>query len=232
MKKLKKFTALFLLGITIFGCSSNPATDPAGPLFTNSNTSFQVFGQNLAARGLKTKYNYNDYEVQQYSFKMSTNGTIYSIGFQSLPSVSTKAYTIEILSGTTVLRTITDAFQPQTSFAYDTEYVPQSYYSVTPLPVIGGQVYTIRRTFHYRDCNLLNPPSPLFPLYLWNVGDTSNAGGFVSSSSAPISFPITVGNLQITGSYSYFTDPLLVTTPPNTNTDVYIPYIDFAFTPD
>ena len=132
---LKKITALFLLGISIVGCTSQQASTV--PLFTNTNTSFQQLENNLTAPTGGYNKTTNDYEEQSYDFEMSTNGTIYSFGYASQQLVANKNYKIELLNASgTVISTATTTFLST-----------GSYYTLpTPITILANTKYTLRRT--------------------------------------------------------------------------------------
>lgn len=137
-----------------------------------------------------------DAETHTYSFEVSSPKTICMIGYQSLPSFNQTPYLIEVYDSTsnTLLYNGNHIFSPNST----------SYYSITPIALVVGHSYTIRR---------------IQTNWAGNIGNT--IGRVVHSSTASITLPATFGDLTITGSSFYGTGG------PHYNWGV--PYIDIVF---
>ncbi|MBC5837538.1 hypothetical protein [Flavobacterium muglaense] len=216
---LKKISAIFILGITIVGCDlNNPGATV--PLFTNTNTSYQQLKNNLTASTGGYETTTNDFEEQSYTFKMATNGTIYSFGYSSQTAVANKNYKIELLDASaTVLASAITTFLPN-----------GSYYTLpTPVFILANTPYTLRRTFYLTDATLLNPvPSFGDP---HNFMDIIGPGLRNSVPGSSLNLPITVGNMTITGTLSQQVSTAALLGGSYIQTNKFIPAIDFAFTP-
>ena len=181
------FTSYVMLQST--GCS--PAT-PTIPCNT-ANTPFHQFYNSLTSNGL-FEANSMDVLTHEYSFKVPFNTTICKVGYQGNPGLSPSSYTIEIVNGSTVLYTGTHVFATGST----------DYQAITPVNLVPGQTYTIRRSVTNTTTSLANL-----------VGRMVYAGG------GSMSFPITIGQLTITGTNFYGKGGPL----PN----VGIPFIDIVF---
>ncbi len=199
--QIEKIWLLSLLGLFIMGCSTpaGPATIP--PITTAAcssiNTSFQQLYSNvLTLPGYTNSVTY-DTEVHEYQFKMNTNINICSIGYQSQPAIASVPYKIEILNSANVV-----IYSGNLIFSsVTTSYVP-----ITPVPIVAGQIYTMRRTITLVAAG----------------GNFSNIiGRLVSQPGALTTFPQTFGAMTITGANFYQNGGPLV--------NRGIPFIDFSY---
>ncbi|MBC5834890.1 hypothetical protein G6N05_10595 [Flavobacterium sp. F372] len=133
-----------------------------------------------------------DLVTHSYTFEVSSNKTICSIGYKSLPTFNTTPYAMEIYDNTasTVLYSGSHTFSSTAT----------SYVAITPIQVVVGHSYTIKRI-------------------QTNWG--SNIGNTIGRLVRNLNFPVTFGNLKITGSSFYGTGVPL--------NDWAIPYIDIVF---
>jgi hypothetical protein len=137
-----------------------------------------------------------DSEIHSYTFEVSTPKTICSIGYQSQPALATVPYVIEI--------SINGATTPVFSANFTFSSVATSYQVLsTPLLVTPGNSYTIRR----------------IQTSYTNIGDI--IGRVLRPGGTAFSFPITQGDLRITGTSLY--------QHANTANNVFIPFIDIVF---
>jgi hypothetical protein len=218
---LRKISALVVLVISVVSCNpSDPAVVASvpPPLFTNSNTSMQQLYNQLASATGGYYKSYNDYEEQSYDFEMSTNGTIYSFGYSSQPLVANKNYKIELLNASgAVISAVTTTF-----------LTTGSYYTLpTPVAILANTKYTFRRTFYITDAT---------PVTATTGGFSDIIGPGLKRNGLPLlTLPAVVGNMKITGTScrqvtSTSTPPIYSSTALLFNT--FIPFIDFAFTPN
>ncbi|MES2396495.1 MAG: hypothetical protein V4549_10855 [Bacteroidota bacterium] len=161
-----------------------------------SNSVFNQLYTNLVSISPNQNSITMDLETHTYSFEVSSAKTICMIGYQSLPSFSQTPYLIEVFDSTsnTLLYNGNHIFSPNST----------SYYSITPIALVVGHSYTIRR---------------IQTNWAGNIGNT--IGRLVHSSAGNIAFPVTFGDLKITGSSSYGTGG------PHYNWG--LPYIDIVF---
>lgn len=188
------------------------------PLFTNTNTSMQqLYNQLASATGGYYKTTF-DYEEQSFDFEMSTSGTIYSFGYSSQPLVANKNYKIELLNASGVV----------ISTATTTFLTTGSYYTLpTPVAILANTKYTLRRTFYLADATLIMPAPALGDPH--NFNDVIGPG-LMKTGFSIITFPVTVGNMKITGASGRQVSALAHGPTPLT-LNLFIPFIDFAFTP-
>lgn len=162
----------------------------------SSNTTFNQLYINL----VNTTPNFDevtiDLETHSYTFEVLSNKTICSIGYQSLPTFNTTPYLMEIYDNTTS----TLLYSGSHTFSS----TATSYVSITPIQVVVGHSYTIKR---------------IQTNWGTNIGNT--IGRRVGNTNVNLSFPITLGDLKITGSSFYGTGG------PTDNWA--LPYIDIVF---
>lgn len=197
-KNFAKMTLLF--SIFLFGCSSD---DPAPPPPANCNTTNTPFQQHfigtLATDPLYSDNVTMDLLTHEYTFKMNSNETICSVGYQgnAVLYANNIPYLIEIVdvSTNTVIYSGNHVFNDAAI-----EYV-----SITPTNIVANQDYTIRRT-------VTN--------YLGNIGNTIGRILRFNGQSNSFSNP-NIAGMSITASNFYGTG--------GPATDFGIPYIDIAF---
>ena len=200
---LKKIALLFLFGSLILSCT--PATSPSNPppsvlACSSVNTSFQQLYANVLTIPGYSNFVSIDTEVHEYQFKMSTNISICSIGYQSQTAIASVPYKMEILDASNAV-----LYSGNLVFSSGaTSYVP-----ITPVPIVAGQIYTMRRTM------LLSSASG-------NFGNI--IGRLVDVPGAVVSFPQTFGPLTIIS--SNFNQ---LVAPGNALPNRGIPFIDFSY---
>lgn len=195
-----KLTSLLICLIIPIIISCNDEDDSIvnkAPQCDSSNTTFNQLYNNLVAISPNQDITTMDLETHSYTFEVLTNKTICSIGYQSLPTFNTTPYVMEIYDNTTstVLYSGSHTFSSTAT----------SYVSITPIQVVVGHSYTVKRI----QTN-------------WGSDISNTIGRLVEDSTgANLIFPATLGNLKITGSSFYSSgDP----------TDNWaIPYIDIVF---
>ena len=200
---VKKIALLFLFGALILSCT--PATSPANPppstlACSSANTSFQqLYANMLTIPNYLNAVSY-DTEVHEYQFKMNANVSICSIGYQSQTAIASVPYKMEILDASNVV-----LYSGNLIFSSaTTSYVP-----ITPVPIVAGQIYTMRRTM---------------PLAAAGGNFGNVIGRLVILPGALTSFPQTFGAMTITGSSFY---QQVASGSPLTNRGV--PFIDFSY---
>lgn len=166
------------------------------PQCDSSNTTFNQLYNNLVATSPNQNLTTMDLETHSYTFEVLSNKTICSVGYQSLPTFNTTPYLIEIYDNTSS----TLVYSGSHTFSS----AATSYVSITPIPVTVGHSYTIKRI----QTN-------------WGSDITNTIGRLVVDYGANLSFPVTFGDLKITGSSFYGTGG------PADNWA--IPYIDIVF---
>ena len=199
----KKTIFLFLFGLLIVSCT--PATSPSNPppstlACSSANTSFQqLYANVLTIPGYSNAVSY-DTEVHEYQFKMNANVSICSIGYQSQTAIASVPYKMEILDASNLV-----LYSGNLVFSSGST----SYVSITPVPIVAGQIYTMRRTM-------------LLSAAAGNFGNI--IGRLVNLPGALTSFPQTFGAMTITSASFY---QQAASGSPLTNRG--IPYIDFSY---
>jgi hypothetical protein len=198
-KSKVSLTLIVFAIISMFSIGCTPTTPPT-PACSTINTLFhQIYTATAAISGNVDVVTY-DSEVHEYSFTLSANKTVCSVGYQSQPAIATAAipYTIVLKDNTTstTVFTISNTFSSTTT----------SYVSIASTPtLIAGHSYTLKR---------------ILTSYAGNIGNT--IGRMVkSSSTSSITFPYSVGVMTITGSNFYQNA--------GTATNLGIPFIDIVF---
>lgn len=175
----KNIVTLFFLGLIISSCSTGTTPVPVPPC-SSTNTIFnQLYANVVTLPGHQNNITF-DTEIHEYTFTLSQNKTICSIGYQSQLAIAAVPYKMEIVDNNTniVIYTGNHVFSSANT----------SYVSITPTPIIANQSYTIRRT-----------------MLLANAGNNfSNIiGRVVHQPGALVSFPQTFGIMTITGANFY-----------------------------
>lgn len=193
--KFKLVCLLICLMTPIFiGCDKDEETIVNNSLqCDSSNTTFNQLYNNLANTSPNQDQTTMDLETHTYTFEVLADKTICKIGYQSLPTFNSTPYLIEIYDNTSssLLYSGSNTFSSTST----------SYVSITPIQIVVGHSYTIKRI----QTN-------------WNGKIGNTIGRLVSGS---LSFPVTFGDLKITGSSFYGTGG------PADNWG--IPYIDIVF---
>ena len=189
---MKKIIKIVTLLLVLNGCSSENKS------VNSCNETNSTFNQ-LYNSVVLTHFDGFGYarEVHSYNFEVLSNKTICKIGYQSRASMSTVPYLIEIIDNTsnTTLYSENNIFSSTST----------SYIAITPILLTVGHSYTIKRI-------QVNWGS--------NFGDPE--GRVVSDAVGDINFPITYGELRITGGASYdLNNPV--------QDNQKIPYIDLVF---
>lgn len=179
----KKFLNLFgialisLMSLLNSGCGSS-STDPT-PCST-TGTYFQAIYSNTTAAAGNTDMVTYDSEIHEYSFRLSSNKTVCSVGYQSQPAIASLPYTIELRDSTSH----TTVFSISSTFSSSAT----SYVSVPSNPVLTtGHVYTLKRIITSYGGLITN-----------TVGRMA-----ISTSFTPISFPYSSGDMSIISSKYY-----------------------------
>ncbi len=174
----KNIGFLFLFGLTIIGCSP-PAPPMPPPPCSTVNTTFSQLYNNVVALPGHQNTNTFDTEIHEYTFTLSQNKTICSIGYQSQPAIAATPYLMEIID-------------PSNNIIYSGNHVfssaNTSYVSITPTIIIANQPYKIRRT-----------------ILFVNAGNNfaNLIGRVVNQPGAIVSFPQTFGIMTITSANFY-----------------------------
>lgn len=184
MKTIKITLGSLLLAISIVSCTPNPTPTPTPTPLACATTSsdFQsLYSATLASNSVFTNITTMDLVTHEYTFTLSANKNVCSIGYQGNATLFSASipYTIEIYDNTSSSMTYTGNHLFNSAF---TDYV-------TPLStvnLVAGHSYTIRR----KATN-----------YLSNIGNT--IGRIIRFSPALPSYPYTSGVLTITGSNFY-----------------------------
>jgi hypothetical protein len=183
--EIKKLGTLALLAIALASCSpSNPPLPLPPPSACNTvGTDFQnLYAATLSSNALYDNYLTMDLVTHEYTFTVSTNKTVCTLGYQGNATLfaSSIPYTMEIYNNTTS----TMVYSGNIVFnSASTDYQP-----ITPTPLVAGNSYTIRR-------NANN--------YLGNIGNT--IGRICRKNAGPNQYPATNGVLTITTSNFYGT---------------------------
>lgn len=178
--------ALLVVATFIIGPSCGSMTpDPVNPTPTcdNTNTPFkQVYTATATANPTYTDNTTMDLLTHEYTFKVSTNKTICSIGYQGNATLfaNNLPYTIEIVDASnTVIYTGNHLFGSSAT----------SYVSITPTNLVANQSYTIRRII----------PAGGY------LGNLSNTVGRILQFTVNVPYPVTQSGFTITGSNFYGT---------------------------
>lgn len=196
-------TVLLVVATLIIGPSCGSSVpDPVvvTPTCSTTNTLFQqLFTATATANPTFPDQVSIDLLTHEYTFSVSTNKTICSIGYQgnAVLFANSLPYTIEIVDASnTVIYTGNHLFASTAT----------SYVSITPVSLIANQSYTIRRT--------ISPNG-----YMADLANTT--GRLLNFSVTSGAFPATLGGLTITSSNFYGAGGPI----PNAG----IPYIDIVF---
>jgi hypothetical protein len=185
-KFLKIGLPLMLLVIATLAIGSScgsmtPDPTPTPVACSTTGTLFQqLFQQVKTAHPTFPDVTTMDLITHEYTFKVATNKTICSIGYQGNANLyaGSIAYTIEIYNNTT------------SALVYSGNHVFNStaidYKSITGVTLTAGSSYTIRR---------------IASNYLGNIGNT--VGRMLNFNAATGAFPATYGDLTISASNFY-----------------------------
>jgi hypothetical protein len=201
-KILKSFILLFLLGLTIIGCSPS-STAPIPTACSTTGTDFQnIYATTLASNSLYDDYTTMDLVTHEYTFNMFVNKTICSIGYQGNANLFAASipYTIEIEDVTSTPFVV-----------YSGNHVFNSAFTdyVTPtssVSLLAGRTYKIKR---------------IASNYIGNIVNTTGRICRFNSGGLPTATTITGSIMAITASDFYGTGGPI----PNFG----IPYIDISF---
>lgn len=190
----KKIFYSFFILIGLVSCSNDDNTNlQQEAICDTTNTTFDQLYTSLVTSSSNNDETTMDLETHSYNFEVAENKTICQIGYQSLPNFNATPYQIEIFDNTS------------STLIYSDNHIfsstATSYISIIPIQIEAGHSYTIKRI----QTNWNN-----------NLGNT--IGRLVNGN---LSFPITYGELTITGSSFYGTGGPM--------DDWGIPYIDIVF---
>ena len=177
--KIKVNRFLFLvMFFSLLSCAKDDKLKKAPLGCDSSNTVFNQLYTNLTNTSPNQNSITMDCETHSYTFEITSSKTICKIGYQSLASFNQTPYLIELYDSTsnTLLYSGNHTYSSTST----------SYISVTPITLVVGHSYTIRRT----QTN-----------WVGNIGNT--IGRVVYSPTSSITFPVTSGVLKITGSSFY-----------------------------
>ena len=186
------------------GCTPPPPPPPPPAPCVTTGTDFQTLYTNtLALSSAYNNYTTMDLVTHEYTFFISTNKTVCSIGYQGNANLFTASipYTIEIYDNTNSMLVYSGNHVFNSAF---TDYVTPT----APINLTAGNSYTIKR-------KAVN--------YLGNIGNTIGRICRFSNSPAPpvVPYPVNFGIMTITASNFYGTGGPV----PNYG----IPYIDIVF---
>lgn len=171
----RKIGALLFLSMVFIGCSPS---DPAPTATCNTvGTPFQQLATSLMT-STSPIYGTNvsmDLDTHEYTFSLSTNKTVCSIGYQNQGGY-TGQYLMKIMQGTTVLYSGNHSF-----VSSSTVFVP-----ITPVVLTAGVSYKISRT-----------------LLSGTIVNHQLGKALLNATGASIPFPVTNGNMTITSSSCY-----------------------------
>lgn len=159
-----------------------------------TNTDFnQLYGSILAVPG-NTEGISQDFSVHAYTFQVTSAKTICKIGYQNSSPTNTQPYLVELYDSTTntLLYSGNEIFSTGST----------SYISITPVSLVPGKSYTIRRTQNFVTANDV-------------------IGRVILNQNNHIVFPVTFGSLKITSSAFSVT--------PDWSDNMAFPYIDLVF---
>lgn len=162
----------------------------------SSNTLFKQLYTNVTNSQGAADEVFMDLITHEYTFNVTAAATICQVGYQSLPTFNTTPYLIEIFNNSTNQLVYTGSHLFSSTA---TEYV-----AITPTALTAGESYTIRR---------------IQTQWNGNIGNTIGRLAYIQG--VLLNFPITEGNLNITGSSLYGTGGPAV--------NFALPYIDLVF---
>jgi len=177
--KFKIIPLLFcFVSLTFTACNKDEDTNTTNnnPLeCDSSNTTFNQLYNSLVNTAPNQDLTTMDAEIHSYTFEVLSNKTACKIGYQSLPTFNTTPYLIEIFDNTSSTLIYSDS---NTFSSASTSYV-----SITPVQLLVGHSYTIKRI----QTN-------------WN-GNIENVIGRLVNGN--LTFPVTFEDLKIISSSFY-----------------------------
>lgn len=175
----KTLSLLFVTGLLLSSCSNGTNPVPVPPC-TTTNTTFNQLYANVVVLPGHQNTNTFDTEIHEYTFTLSQNKTVCSIGYQSQPATASVPYTMQIIDNNTNT--------PIYSGSHLFSSANTSYVSITPTALVANQSYTIRRT-----------------ILVANAGNNfaNIIGRVVNQPGALVSFPQSFGIMTITGANFY-----------------------------
>lgn len=185
----------FLLVVFFFTSCKKDNVTPRSAC-DSSNTPFKQIYTDLTATQGATDDVTMDLETHEYTFNVTSSATICQLGYQSLPSFNSTPYLIEIFNNTTNQIVYSGS---HTFSSGATEYV-----AITPTALVSGESYTIRRIQTQ-----------------WNGNIVNTIGRLAHIQGGTLSFPLSEGILNITGSSMYGTGGPAI--------DYALPFIDLVF---
>lgn len=197
MKFKLAYLLICVMTLIFIGCNKDDEKIVNAPTqCDSSNTTFNQLYNNLVNTSPYQNQTTMDLETHSYIFEVLSNKTICKIGYQSLPTFNTTPYLIEIYDNTlsSIIYSGSNTFSSTST----------SYISITPIQVLAGHSYTIKRI----QTN-------------WGSNIANTIGRLVADSNVDINFPVMFGDLKITGSSFYGTGG------PADNWA--LPYIDIVF---
>jgi hypothetical protein len=198
----KNIGLVFLLGITMSSCTPTPipTPTPTPAACVTTGTDFQsLYTSTLSSSALYDNYTTMDLVTHEYTFILSANKAICSIGYQGNATLfaSNIPYTIEVYDNTNSVLVYNGNHLFNSA---STDYVTP----VSTVNLIAGNSYSIKRIAYN---------------YLGNIGNT--IGRVCRKNAGPAQFPANFGIMTITSSNFYGAGGPV----PNYG----IPYIDIVF---
>ncbi len=179
MKKIISIAVITLSALFFASCTSSP---PPQPACNTANSPFSQLYASLAANSAYQDISTMDLITHEYTFTLSSNKTICSIGYQSNANISTQPYDIEIAdAANNIVYSGSHVFSSSA-----TQYVTLS----TPVTLSANTSYTIRRYANN---------------YGGNISNTVGRMVKMAGNTGPVTFPVTAGVMTITGSRFYGT---------------------------
>ncbi|TPD65332.1 hypothetical protein [Flavobacterium microcysteis] len=180
---ITKIGLLFLGLFATISCSNDDNQNQPAPSSCNTaNSEFnQLYAATLASNSSFTDVTTMDLQTHEYTFELSTNKTVCSIGYQGNANLYSAGipYLIEIVDNSTSLVVFSG------SYTFDSAVM--DYKSITPTNLTAGTSYTLRRT-------VTN--------YLGNIGNTV---GRLLRFNGPSPYPVSNTLMTITASDFYGT---------------------------
>lgn len=205
MKKVIQFVVLFFAAILVFSCTKNEGDtkplDPKPECITINSQFNNLYAGLLASTTNPIYQNLITYdsEIHSYTFEVSSNQTICSVGYQSQLAIANIPYVIEIfdVSANQIIYSGSHIFS-----ATSTSFVTLN----IPVNLAATRSYIIKRI-----------QSNYAPISI-----SSTIGRVATNvTGAPLSLPFSNGILKITGTKLYQNAAVV--------TNQYLPYIDIVF---
>ena len=178
---IKKIGLLLVAIVATLSCSNDDNQNQGGGCNTANSEFSQLYATTLASDPLFTDVTTMDLLTHEYTFEVSTNETVCSIGYQGNANLYAASipYLIEIVDNNTNLTIYSG------NHVFDSTQI--EYMSITPTNLTAGTSYTLKRT-------VTN--------YLGNIGNTV---GRLLRFNGPSPYPVSNAAITITSSDFYGT---------------------------